>query len=108
MLIKIAEKEYNETELAVLSKAGVLQIGQKNDPASTTLTATPLHGPFHGNANQFGIFSDGTVRPGRAPGPTTAGLRSLLGMLLLRRQPRDPTSNSAQILNYYPSAGRAG
>ena len=65
MLIKIAEKEYNETELAVLSKAGVLQIGQKNDPASTTLTATPLHGPFHGNANQFGIFSDGTVRPGR-------------------------------------------
>jgi len=65
MLIKIKDKEYNETELAVLAKAGVLQIGQKNDPASTTLTAAPLHGPFQGNANQFGIFSDGTVRPGR-------------------------------------------
>jgi len=63
--INIKGKEFTLQELQVLDKAGVLNIGQKNDPASTTLTASPLHGPFQGNANQFGIFSDGTVRPGR-------------------------------------------
>ena len=94
MLIKIAEKEYNETELAVLSKAGVLQIGQKNDPASTTLTATPLHGPFHGNANQFGIFSDGTVRPGRFS--TLARPDQLIGNLSLTKS--DYTNEILEVM----------
>lgn len=57
----------NEQDLQVvlkaLKEAGVL--GFKHDPASTTLTATPLHGPFPGNANQYGIFSSPGVRPGR-------------------------------------------
>lgn len=57
--------EYTETELKALAKAGVLQIGQKHDPASTTLTATPLNGPFHGNSAQYGPFSYPGVRPGR-------------------------------------------
>lgn len=37
----------------------------KHTPASTTPTAVPLHGPFHGNTAQFGIFTDGTARPQR-------------------------------------------
>lgn len=65
MLIKIADKEYNDQELMTLAKAGVLNIGQKNDPASTTLTAQALHGPFQGNAAQLGLFSGSGVRPQR-------------------------------------------
>src|SRR5574342_35694 len=66
---RIGEKEYSEIELKALEKAGVLHIGteyrQKHDPASTTLTAPTLHGPFPGNANQFGLFSGAGVRPER-------------------------------------------
>lgn len=65
MPIVIDGVEYSDIELKALEKAGVLNIGRKHDPASTTLTATPLHGPFPGNANQFGIFSGAGVRPQR-------------------------------------------
>jgi len=37
----------------------------KHDPGSTTLTATPTAGPYHGNYDQLGIFTDPTVRPER-------------------------------------------
>lgn len=63
--IMIGGKAYTPEEIHVLSKAGVLSIGQKNDPASTTLTAQTLNGPFPGNANQYGIFSGAGVRPER-------------------------------------------
>lgn len=65
MKINIAGKEYDEAELKALEKAGVLSVGYKNDPASTTANATPLQGPFPGNADQFGIFSSPGVRPER-------------------------------------------
>lgn len=65
MAIKIADKEFNEAELATLAKAGMLQIGQKNDPASTTLNGQALQGPFQGNSSQFGLFSYPGVRPQR-------------------------------------------
>lgn len=81
--IQINNKEFTLQEIAALQKAGFLQIGQKNDPASTTLTASPLHGPFQGNANQFGIFSDGTVRPARLS--TLARPDMLLGNLQLNK-----------------------
>lgn len=64
-LVNIGGKDYTLDEIRVLSKAGVLGVGQKNDPASTTLTAQTLNGPFPGNANQFGIFSGAGVRPSR-------------------------------------------
>lgn len=38
---------------------------QKHDPASLTLAAPALHGPFQGNANQFGLFADPYARPTR-------------------------------------------
>ena len=38
---------------------------QKHTPASTTLDAATLHGPFPESANQFGIYSRPGVRPGR-------------------------------------------
>src|SRR5690606_30474586 len=41
--IKIGEKEYTPAELEVLSKAGVLNIGEKNTPASTTPGAQTFH-----------------------------------------------------------------
>lgn len=63
MLIKIGNNEYNETELETLNKAGVLNITQKNDPASTTPSAQPMHGPLHGNTAQYGPFSAAGVRP---------------------------------------------
>lgn len=55
--IQIGDKEYSPDELVVLAKAGVLNVGQKHDTSSTTPSAAPLHGPFPGNANQFGVFS---------------------------------------------------
>lgn len=64
-MFTIGNKEYSDAELAVLAKAGLLQIGQKNDPASTTLTATPFQGQFHGSTSQFGVFSAPGSRPGR-------------------------------------------
>lgn len=64
MLIKIAGKEYNETEIETLAKAGVLNIGEKHDTSSTTPSAQALHGPFPGNANQYGVFTSPGVRPG--------------------------------------------
>lgn len=41
------------------------EIAEKNTPASTTPTAPTLHGQFHGNTDQFGIFSGAGVRPSR-------------------------------------------
>jgi hypothetical protein len=64
-MVMIGGVDYSEVELKALAKAGVIQIGQKHDPASTTLTAAPLQGPFHGAATQFGIFSTPGVRQTR-------------------------------------------
>lgn len=50
------------TSLANMLNMGV---GQKNTPGSTTLTAPTLHGPFPGNAAQYGIFARPGIRPGR-------------------------------------------
>lgn len=65
MLVKIAGKEWNESELSVLEKAELLQIGRKDNPASLTLTAPALQGPFQGNASQYGIFAGAGARPQR-------------------------------------------
>ena len=66
MSIQIDDKTYTLDELAALAKAGVLQLGQKSSiGSSATPNAVGLHGPIHGSSTQFGIFSDGTVRPGR-------------------------------------------
>lgn len=92
--IQVNNKEFTLDELAVLQKAGMLNIGQKNDPASTTLTAGPLHGPFQGNANQFGIFSDGTVRPARLS--TLARPDQLIGNLALNKS--DYTNEIIEVM----------
>lgn len=54
-------KAYTIEELKAL---GVLNVGAKNDPSSTTLSAQGLYGPFPGSTTQFGPFADGGVRPG--------------------------------------------
>jgi hypothetical protein len=64
-MVMIGGVDYSEVELKALEKAGVLQIAQKHDPGSTTLTAAPLHGAFHGAPTQFGIFSTPGVKPQR-------------------------------------------
>lgn len=56
--LKLTPAEWAE----VMKSMGIVQ---KNDPASTTLTGQAWHGTFPGNANQYGLFSDGTVRPQR-------------------------------------------
>lgn len=63
--ITIEGQSFTLPELKVLERAGALRTAHKNDPASTTLTAPALHGPFQGNAAQFGIFSAPGVRPER-------------------------------------------
>lgn len=66
MGIMIEGKEYSDSELSVLSKAGVLNIGQKNDPSSATATASSvLHGQSFTNPAQLGLFSRPGVRPER-------------------------------------------
>lgn len=50
-------------EWAQVMKA--MGVSQKNDPASLTLTAPALHGTLQGNSAQYGLFTDGTVRPER-------------------------------------------
>lgn len=66
MGIVIEGKEYSDSELSVLSKAGVLQIGQKNDPSSATPTASSvLQGQSFTNPAQYGLFSYPGVRPER-------------------------------------------
>lgn len=58
--------EYSDSELSTLSKAGVLSIGQKNDPSSATVTASSvLHGQSFTNPAQLGLFSRPGVRPER-------------------------------------------
>jgi hypothetical protein len=56
--------EFNDVELKALGKFTAAQIATKNDPASTTPTSGPLHGPFPGSSDtQFGAFSSPGVRP---------------------------------------------
>lgn len=64
MAININGKEFSEAEIAALAKAGVLSVGAKNDPASTTATGNPLHGTNQaGLGNVYGAFSYPGVRP---------------------------------------------
>lgn len=62
--ITIGGQEFSVAEAQKMLDAG-MQIGEKHDPSSTTLTAQTLHGPFPGNANQLGLFAGVGVRPGR-------------------------------------------
>ena len=116
-MFQIGNKEYTAEELAALSKAGVLQIGEKNDPASTTLTATPLHGPFHNSTTQFGPFS----APGGRPGMFSALTRpnSWLSIVNVNRseytnelidiqtgQTADGTSNATGFCGNPPAPGQ--
>lgn len=50
-------------DIAVVMKE--MGFTQKHDPASLTLAAPTLTGPFQGNANQFGLFADPYARPQR-------------------------------------------
>lgn len=56
-------KSYTVEEIAELADA--LGISRKNDPASLTVTAPTLQGPFPGNTNQLGIFAGYGTRPER-------------------------------------------
>src|SRR5574342_521656 len=94
MLIKIGNKQYDERELETLAKAGVLDIVQKHDPASTTLDATPLHGPWPGSTTQFGPFSQPGVRPERLS--TLVRARSLAQLLTPR--PSDLNTEILQVM----------
>src|SRR3972149_10527914 len=57
----MGKRSYTIDEIQELVEA--IGLTRKNDPASTTLDAPALHGPFQGNANQYGIFSSPGVRP---------------------------------------------
>lgn len=63
--IKIGGKEFDADTVQKMFDAGLLSLGQKNDPASLTLGGSALHGPLQGNSSQFGLFSAPGVRPQR-------------------------------------------
>lgn len=79
MGIKIGNVEYSEEQVKEL----LLQMALKHDPGSTTLTATPLNGPFPGNNAQYGVFSAPGVRPERFN--ATPRVRSLASGLQFRQ-----------------------
>lgn len=61
--INIGGVEFTQEQVTEMAQKGLLSIGQKHDPASLTLTATPLHGRFHGNTSQYGVFANPGGRP---------------------------------------------
>lgn len=63
MAIKIGEKEYSPEQIEALADAGVLNIAQKNDPASTTLVGSNLHGPLQ-SGTDYGPLSQAGRKPG--------------------------------------------
>lgn len=66
MVIEINGIEFTDKQASEMSKAGLLNIGQKNDPSSATPTASGvLQGQSFTNPNQYGIFSNPGVRPDR-------------------------------------------
>lgn len=81
----IAEKQYSIDDFRQMAEIikSLAGEGQKNTPASTTLTAPALHGPFQGNNAQFGIFTQPGVRPERWS--TLVRPRSLARLLALNR-----------------------
>jgi hypothetical protein len=79
MGLQAKEKQYSLSELREMM--GILNIARKNDPASTTLTATPAHGLLHGSSTQYGVFSGAGVRPGRySAAPRMGGLGQVITM----------------------------
>lgn len=64
-MLKINGTDFDEATVQKMLDSGLIGTAEKNDPASATLTAPALHGPFQGNANQFGIFSYPGARPQR-------------------------------------------
>ena len=62
-------KAYTIEELKAL---GVLNVGAKNDPSSTTISSQSLYGPMPGNNAQAGVFSGAGVRPGMYSATTRA------------------------------------
>lgn len=60
--INIGGVEFTQEQVTKMAQNGMLSVGQKHDPASTTLTATPLHGRNHGNTSQYGIFANPGAR----------------------------------------------
>lgn len=65
MAISINNKDYTPDELATFAKAGLLQIGTKNDPASLVPAGSAIQGPVNGSQTIGGIFSNPGVKPGR-------------------------------------------
>lgn len=60
--IRIGNKDYTADEVAVLAKAGVLQVGNKNDVTGTTPTSNPLYGPYQ-DGSGYGLLSYPGIRP---------------------------------------------
>lgn len=86
--------EFTEKQISDMSKAGLLNIGQKNDPSGSTPTASSLHGVNYGNASQYGLFSAPGVRPDRFS--TLARPRSMTS--LLRPQKSDLINEIVEIV----------
>lgn len=64
-MIKIGNKEYTEEQIKFLADEGLLDVGQKNNPAGSTANASPLNGPFQGaTTSQYGAYSLSGGRPG--------------------------------------------
>ena len=92
--------EYNgvilsDQTVSELNKAGLLNIGQKNDPSSATPTQSQvLQGQSFTNANQYGLFSSPGVRPERF----SALMRPRSMASILRPQKSDLINEIVEIM----------
>lgn len=93
-MVAINGIEFTEKQISEMSRAGLLNIGQKNDPSSSTPNAQFLHGVNPGNAAQYGTFSYPGVRPERFSAMT----RPLSMARLLRPEKADVITEIIEIV----------
>lgn len=100
-MIEINGIPFSLSQAQKMSKNGMLNIGQKNDPSSTTPNAAVLHGQFPGSSTLFGAFSAPGVRPERFSAMTRP--RSMAG--LLRPEKTDLINEIVEIVTGQTEAG---
>lgn len=87
--------EFTEKQISDMAEKGVLNFGQKNDPSSSTATASSvLHGQSFTNPAQLGLFS----RPGVRPERFSALMRPHSMARLLRPQKSEYINEVIEIL----------
>lgn len=94
-MVMIRGLEYTEKQVSHMIDQGILDFAQKNDPSSSTATASSvLHGQSFTNPSQLGLFS----RPGVRPERLSAFMRPHSMARLLRPKKSEMINEIVEIL----------